>query len=287
MGSDAPIGLTQIAPNAAGAGPLGAARRASRHRAIVCVTRGGRPGLCPSNADAFEQPFGPPVVQVSSEDGGLPRGLRETGSRCRVRAQVTRTSSQAVNVVTQIAGADGSLPPLIVMTPAQRLVDLRQRARRRHRVLARVDARAARGADRPAMCCSWRRAGTSWVTLASTRSSIAGPASSSRSAGWMHFGANIGAAQDPATRFRRRTMDSRRCWRTRCRRPGSASIGAWPGARCRAEKPSGHRGGGRYVSIIGRNALFHNQPIAAPMRRSRRHRPFHRHLHDGGKRLAS
>ena len=41
-----------------------------RHR--VRHTR--RPaGLCPSNADAFEQPFGPPVVQVSSEEAALPR----------------------------------------------------------------------------------------------------------------------------------------------------------------------------------------------------------------------
>ena len=34
----------------------------------MCATRGGRPGLCPSNADSFLTPFGPPVIQVSSED---------------------------------------------------------------------------------------------------------------------------------------------------------------------------------------------------------------------------
>jgi hypothetical protein len=117
LDSNAAIGLTQIAPNTAGAGPLAAARRANRHRAIVCLTRGGRPGLCPSNADAFEQPFGPPVVQVSSEESTFLDECAKQGTEVLLHAQVKRTTSQALNVVTEIAGANRSLPPLIVMTP--------------------------------------------------------------------------------------------------------------------------------------------------------------------------
>src|SRR5262249_28238490 len=67
---DSEIGLAESIPNAAGVGPLGDARRKNRHQAIVCITRGGRPGLCPSNAESFLQPFGPPVLQVASEHGG-------------------------------------------------------------------------------------------------------------------------------------------------------------------------------------------------------------------------
>jgi hypothetical protein len=63
LGSDAAIGLTEAAPNTADTGQVGEARRKNRHRAIVIVTRGGRPGLCPSNADTFRDPFGPPVLQ--------------------------------------------------------------------------------------------------------------------------------------------------------------------------------------------------------------------------------
>jgi hypothetical protein len=62
LASDATIGLTEAAPNTVGAGPLAEARRQNRHRAIVVVTRGGRPGLCPSNAESFLHPFGPPVL---------------------------------------------------------------------------------------------------------------------------------------------------------------------------------------------------------------------------------
>src|SRR5258707_11728085 len=57
LGGDAEIGLGECAPNAAATGPLGEARRSARHMAIVCVTRGLRPGLCPSNADMFLMPF--------------------------------------------------------------------------------------------------------------------------------------------------------------------------------------------------------------------------------------
>ncbi len=50
LGGDAEIGLAEAAPNTAAAGVLGEARRANRHQAIVLITRGGRPGLCPNNA---------------------------------------------------------------------------------------------------------------------------------------------------------------------------------------------------------------------------------------------
>jgi hypothetical protein len=53
LDSDAEIGLAELRPNHAAAGRLGDARRRHGHRAIVCVTRGARPGLCPSNADCF------------------------------------------------------------------------------------------------------------------------------------------------------------------------------------------------------------------------------------------
>src|SRR5262249_10886458 len=111
------IALTQAAPNAAEAGPLGAARRKGRHRAIVCVTRGGRPGLCPSNADAFPDSFGPPVVQVSSDDAALLDDCARRGADVQVVAHVARTAVEALNVTATIAGTDASRPPLVVMTP--------------------------------------------------------------------------------------------------------------------------------------------------------------------------
>jgi hypothetical protein len=82
LNSDASIGLAEIPPNGAEAGALGNARRQNRHQAIVAITHGARAGFCPSNADSFLRPFGPPVLQVSSEEARLSLpGARERARR--------------------------------------------------------------------------------------------------------------------------------------------------------------------------------------------------------------
>src|SRR6266853_186341 len=98
LGSDAEIGVAETAPNQSAAGPLGNARRANRHKAIVCVTKGQRPGLCPSNADRFLQPFGPPVLQVSSEEAAWLCEHARAGAQTRLIAYVKWSTVNAVNV---------------------------------------------------------------------------------------------------------------------------------------------------------------------------------------------
>ena len=92
-------------------------REASRHTAIIAVTMGGNPGLCPVNAGWFSEPFGPPVLQVSSEH--LAAIEDAAGSRLEVQvvAHATRQDAQAFNVVSEIRGADPARPPVCVMTP--------------------------------------------------------------------------------------------------------------------------------------------------------------------------
>jgi hypothetical protein len=264
LDGDAPIGLTQIAPNTAGAGPLAVARRANRHRAIVCVTRGGRPGLCPSNADAFEQPFGPPVVQVSSEEAALLDDCAKQGSDVLVRAQVTRTPSSALNVVTQIAGRDRTQPPLIVMTPRSGWWWCA--SERGGGIACWLELMRELRAARPArdvlfVASSGHELGHLGINAFINRR----PGLVSRSVGWMHFGANIGAAQDPGNTlqasddgFEAMLADAMQAVGLRIDR--RVARGTVPGGEAEAV----HRGGGRYVSIIGRNALFHNQADRGP-----------------------
>jgi hypothetical protein len=99
--TDAEIGLVEAAPNTAAAGPLGQARRQPRHRALVFVTRGGRPGLCPSNADFFLAPFGPPVLQVSSEEWSYLNDHAERRTEISLIASVRRTNANAFNVTAR------------------------------------------------------------------------------------------------------------------------------------------------------------------------------------------
>src|SRR5205807_2864595 len=85
------------------------------------------------------------------------------------------------------------------------------------------------------------------------------------SAAWIHLGANIGAAQDAGNVIQASDDDMEK------READAMTIegivitrrnprGTIPGGEAEVV----HRGGGRYVSIIGRNALFHSPADHGP-----------------------
>ena len=76
---------------------------------------------------------------------------------------------------------------------------------------------------------------------------------------WIHFGANIGAAQNPGNTIQASDDEMERLLTERMQAAGIGINRKVP----RGTVPGGeagvvHRGGGRYMSIIGSNALFHN-----------------------------
>jgi hypothetical protein len=263
-GSDVEIGLAEAAPNAAAAGVLGEVRRANRHKALVVITRGGRPGLCPSNADSFLAPFGPPAVQVSSEESSWLTPYAQRTGDIEIVANVARTRVDAVNVTATLSGSDRSMPPLVIMTPRSGWWT----------------------------CASERGGGLAcWLELmrevkkTQTKRSVVFVASSghelghlginafvdrrpnivTNSVGWIHLGANIGAAQDPGNTIQASDDELEKRLADAMTASGFAigrrnPRGTIPGGEAEVV----HRGGGRYVSIIGRNALFHNPADRGP-----------------------
>jgi hypothetical protein len=266
LDSDADIGLTDTAVNASAMGSLGDARRANRHKAIVAITRGRRPGLCPSNADSFLRPFGPPVLQVTSEEANWLGEVAKRGAEVRLVAHVVRTSSTAKNVTASLQGTDSTLAPLVVMTPRSGWYS----------------------------CASERGGGiASWLEImrglraTRLRRSVLFVASSGHelghlgidafierrprivkdSVGWLHLGASIGAATDLGNNLLQASDDELDTMLT------SAMTAVGLGIARRAARgtvPAGeaeavHRGGGRYVSAIGGNALFHNPNDRGPL----------------------
>ena len=155
LDSDASIGLAEIPPNAAAADALGDARRQNRHQAIVVVTRGARPGFCPSNADSFLRPFGPPVLQVASEEAPFLADCARQGAKALLTAHVER--AQARGVQRHHGGSGNRQEPCAPGRDdtAQRVVVVRERARRRSGLLAGDHARDARrqACQGRSVCC--------------------------------------------------------------------------------------------------------------------------------------
>jgi hypothetical protein len=258
------IGLGSTAPNASAAGALGEARRANRHAEIVCVTNGQRPGLCPSNADLFLTPFGPPVVQVSSADGAALTTLAEQGATVTVIAQVARTPVTAFNVTTRIAGVNGALPPLVIMTPRSGWYSCA--SERGGGILSWLELMRTLKTPRPARDILFvASSGHELGHLGINAFVDARPGIVKNSAGWMHFGANIGAAVGPGTVIQASDDDSEEIL-AQAMAPAGLKIdrrnprGTVPGGDAEVVP----RGGGRYVSVIGRNALFHNPNDRGP-----------------------
>jgi len=264
LAGDAPVGLVEIAPNTAGAGALGSARHQNRHRAIVAITRGGRPGLCPSNAEAFLKPFGPPVVQISSQEAEWLGGLAREGAEVAVIAQVQRTSAEAFNVTTSIAGRDRSLPPLVIMTPRSgwwTCASERGGGIACWLELMRSLRDTKPGRDVLFVASSGHELGQMGIEIYAERR----PGLVQRSRAWMHFGANVGAAQDPGNTIQA-SDDELEALMAKSMTAAGLSIerGVPRGTAPGGEAGVVHRGGGRYLSIIGRSALFHNPADRGP-----------------------
>jgi hypothetical protein len=261
---DAPIGLTEITPNTAEAGALGDARRQSRHQAIVVVTRGGRPGFCPSNAESFLRPFGPPVLQVTSEEAPFLVDCARQGLEAVLTTHVERIQAHAFNVTAVVPGTKRNAAPLVVMTPRSGWWSC---ASERGGGLAcwleimRVlrDAKPAR--EVLFVASSGHEIGHRGIDVFIERR----PGIVAAAHAWIHLGASIGAAQGPGNRLQASDdeMES-----TMAEAMVNAGLridrriprGTVPGG----EAENVHRGGGRYMSIIGSNDLFHNSDDRGP-----------------------
>jgi hypothetical protein len=76
---------------------------------------------------------------------------------------------------------------------------------------------------------------------------------------WLHFGANIGAAQEPGHRLQASSDDLERIAVAAMRAEKTQADEVTPrGATPFGEAGQIHRGGGQYLSLLGRNALFHH-----------------------------
>jgi len=275
---DQPIGWTRIAPNAEAA--LRKMREGSRHAAILAVTTGGKPGLCPVNAGWFNEPFGPPVLLVSSDHLAVIESAAAARAEIRLVAAATRSRAQAFNVVAEIEGARPELPPVCVMTPRS---GWHANASERggglvcwlEAMRASVDAKdpAARfassrlrrneeGGDdgKPRLLRTVRFVASSGHELGhlGLHDYLRRNPTLARAAyAWVHFGANIGTSTGDTGMTC--SDDLLRDAALRALAPeGLDKIRQSPAAQVGGEAATIKEHDGRFVSFIGRNDWFHN-----------------------------
>jgi len=258
LNSDAPIGLAEIPPNAAQIGALGDARRQNRHQAIVVITRGTRPGFCPSNAESFLRPFGPPVLQVASEEAPLLGDCARVGLQVLLTVHVEREPAQAFNVITTIPGTNRTIAPLVVMTPRSgwwRCASERGGGLACWLEIMRATREARPVRDVLFVASSGHELGHLGIdTFIERRPGLVAAAKA-----WMHLGANIGAAQGSGNNLQASDDEMEAMMADAMTKAGlridrRLARSAVP----RGEAENVHRWGGRYISIIGNNDLFHN-----------------------------
>lgn len=253
LGSDAPIGFVEVRPG--GEAPdLELARRAYQHQLIVAVTKGSRPGLAPRNAWHFREPYGPPVLQVSSEHGDFLR--RHLGEEALAVAAATREATTALNVIAVVPGREETSEPVVVMTP--RSGWWRCASERGGGLVCWLTAMKALAEASPArdvvfLASSGHELGHLGLEdFLTEHAEIA-----DRAVAWVHFGASIGAARGQLHLF---TSDDRlegltieAIGASSCTLPRLVDRGTTPPGESR----NIHERGQAYISLIGGSDFFH------------------------------
>ena len=162
--SDRPIAWIKVNPNAEA--QLRKARERSGLHALIAVTMGQHPGLCPVNAAFFSDPFGPPVLQVSSEELPALEKAAESGADVRIVCGGDTAAGDSVQSRCRRSRQAAESAAGVRDDAAQRLVFQRVGARRRAGVLA-GDAASVCGSpsapDRAVRGFEWSRAGPPWT----------------------------------------------------------------------------------------------------------------------------
>ncbi len=258
-GSGAPLALVTL--DRAAIGSEGAAiaslRRDASLRAIIAVTRGDTPGLCPSNAVAFTQPYGVPVVQVSSTTDEWLADIARTGGTVQAYAHVERTRASADNILATVRGRRADLAPVVVITPRSGWWQCA--SERGGGIACWLEAVRAVAAVRPERTVRFvASSGHELGHLGLDRFLHDEPTLIKGAWAWVHLGANIGA-KDGRMRLQSATEEIAGLALGAIETAGARLDGRVPlGSVPSGEARNIHNGGGRYVSFLGSGPLFHN-----------------------------
>jgi len=256
------IVVAKLSPLSVYTGEYDRLRHDTAHGALVIVCTGARPGMGLLNAEAFRNPYGAPTIHVSSEASETVLAGAASTAPARVVAHSRYIPAAARNMIVAISGSGRSSPPVVVMTP--RSSWWQSTAERGGGLVCWLESLRALIAAPPA--CDVIFTANSGHELGhlglddfiARRPGWERPISEG-GATWIHFGANIGAS-DGVLSLQSASDDLRLLTEAELTRVGQAPDVVAP----KTLVPSGetrdiHRAGGRYVTLVGSNPLFHLQ----------------------------
>jgi hypothetical protein len=220
-------------------------------------------GIAIRNAEFFSSRGGAPVVQVSGVEYEWMIAAAEVGAEVRVVAQAGVESTTAQNVIAEVAGSDSSLAPLLVMTPRSGWFSCA--IERGGGIACWLEIMASFSDNPPErdvifIATSGHELGhVGLKSFLSSNSDLRDKAYA-----WLHLGASIGAALDWVPRLQTSDIELERvaldCFAENQGFADLVPLTVVPtGTTKSGEAMQINRFGGRFVSVIGNHALFHQE----------------------------
>lgn len=255
--SDATIAVAELSPQAVYTGEYRALGDAASHAGLAIVCQGAQPGLALLNAEEFRHPYGPPAIQLPSEAREQLLTAIASGATARLVGRYERTPARATNVVVTIGGRDPSRRPLVVMTP--RSSWWQSTAERGGGLVCWLESLRATIAARPACDVVFTANSGHELGHIGLDDFIARRPGWDQPGGavWLHYGANLGAKDSNLTLLSNDGALHALTAQTLTKAGQPPDVLA-----PKTQVPSGetrdiHRTGGRYVTLVGSNKLFH------------------------------
>jgi len=233
-------------------------RNNSSCQALVLVTPAHMPagGIALLNAEQFRNPIGIPVLQVSNEQGTLLQQLSAAGNEATLSIAASTETATGINVGTTIVGRQPELAPLVVMTP--RSSWWRSASERGGGISGWLEIMRllhARGSDRDVIFTA--NTGHELGHTGYDYFVAEHPDLESAAHAWLHLGANF-AAKDGNVRLQYSDDEIQILAQTAATIAGVREYDEVLGRRPGGEAREVYDAGGRYLSILGGNPLFHH-----------------------------
>ena len=248
------IGVCSHVTGAPGAGSpsLSNAREDPKYLGLIVVSAPPESGIALINADRYGSEYGPPTLQVDQSEAGLLEDATKSRAIASMNIRFHVDDVHASNVQATILGQEPHLAPIVVMTPKSSWWTCT--AERGGGLVLWLEAMHHFAEVKPRRTLIFTaNSGHELGHVGLDQYIAQEPDLVSGATIWIHLGANF-AANGSSIRVQASSRKLMRRIERLIPHETQTEIGTRPGGEAR----NIYDGGGRYVSILGSNSLFHH-----------------------------